>query len=355
MRRFYLSAIFLFLPLLLSACGGGKDEGGGRRAADKPAPKLTLERYDGGFFSIERPAGWEVLTAGECGTFAFLVRDPAEPLNRVFYFGQVGPVYLSAQQKQIDIQYMNMGGFPVAWHEMPVVEPFTPGVFLAAFHQIARTGVARGFMPACPRLDGVHIIASSPQPCPLPGGSTALIRALFSEEGRVGEGLFHLTTAPFMPFTGGPGGGNGYGTLFTGVTASKEAFPGMVESLVRCASSFTIDPSYVNNCMQMQQRAWAGVMKAGRTLSDASDIIMEGWESRNRSDDILAEKRSDAILGTERLYDPNTGDVYSFKNGFFDDYDIRREQYEMSDLQPLPESDHDLWTRAPLDGPQNIR
>ncbi|GAI04279.1 unnamed protein product, partial [marine sediment metagenome] len=74
---------------------------------------LKLKKFDGGFFSIEKPRGWEVVTAGSCADFAFLMYDPGEPLRQVFYFGEVGPVYMSEQQKQIDYQYMKMGGYPI--------------------------------------------------------------------------------------------------------------------------------------------------------------------------------------------------------------------------------------------------
>ncbi len=90
-------------------------------------------------------------------------------------------------------------------------------------------------------------------------------------------------------------------------------------------------------------------------ISEASDIIMDGWQNRNRSDDIVSEKRSDAILGRERLYNPETGDVYEFENGFYDKYNINRDRYEMNNLTPLPNDNYDLWMKAPLDGYRNIR
>ena len=71
--------------------------------------RLELEKYNGSFFSINKPRGWEIITAGMCADFAFLIRNPAKHLCQVFYFGEVGPVYINAQQKQIDRQYMNMG------------------------------------------------------------------------------------------------------------------------------------------------------------------------------------------------------------------------------------------------------
>jgi len=56
---------------------------------------------------------------------------------------------------------------------------------------------------------------------------------------------------------------------------------------------------------------------------------------------MTSSRRSDAILGNKRVYDPETGDVYEVENGFYDTYIINRDQYEMSNLQPLPD---DSWT-----------
>ncbi|MGB7062373.1 MAG: hypothetical protein WBF13_08495 [Candidatus Zixiibacteriota bacterium] len=325
-------------------------DGGERRGA-----KLKLESFDGGFFSIDKPEGWNVITAGACAGFAFLIRDPSEPLRQIFYFGEVGPVYLSEQQKQIDYQYMNMGGYPCTWIDMPVVNPLTPDNFLAQFHLVARSQVAQNFMPQCPRLENVKIISKVKQPSPVSGGSTGLVRALFTQGGSLGEGLFLVTVAPVLPFTGGPGGGLGYGFSIIGITAPKREFRNIENVLVKSVGSYTISQSYVNNCLAQQASTYAGILKAGKTLSETSDIIMQGWENRNRVDDILAEKTSDAILEKERLYDPNTGEVYEFENGFYDKYQLDQNKYEMNKLQPLPGDNHDLWMKPPLDGYRYLR
>jgi len=316
---------------------------------------LKLERFDGNFFSINKPKGWRVITAGACSEFVFLIRDPSEPLRQIFYFGEVGPVYMSEQQKQLDYQYVNMGGYSIAWIEMPVVSPLTPSNFLTQFHLIAQTQVAQRFVPQCPKLENLQIISAVPQQSLISGGSTELIRALFTEGGNLGEGLFLVTVAPFMPFTGGPGGDNAYGLLITGITAPKREFRDIESILVKSVKSFTVSQSYVNNCLRQQASTYAGILKAGKTLSEASDIIMQGWENRNKVHDIIAEKRSDAISGKERVYNPDTGEVYEFENGFYDNYKLNQNRYEMNNLQPLPKDNYDLWMKAPLDGYRHLR
>lgn len=317
--------------------------------------KLALEKYDGGFFSMQIPHGWQVATAGSCGDFAFVARDPSSPLRQIFFFGEVGPVYLVEEQRMLDLQYMQMGGYPIAYIEMPAVAPLTPENFLRQWHLIANTGVAQKFMPACPRLGELDVISVAPQPSPIQGGNSALVRALYREGGQVAEGLFYATVAPLMGYTGGPGGNTGWGFLITGITAPQREFAALQTPLVNCAESFTLSPDYVRNCLAQQQQTWKGVRDAGKLLGDASDILMEGWEKRNRSDDVMSHKRSDAILGRERLYNPDTGEVYEFDNGFYDKYNLDRGKFEMNNLQLLEGNDYNLWTTPPQDGPRNLR
>ena len=61
-------------------------------------------------------------------------------------------------------------------------------------------------------------------------------------------------------------------------------------------------------------------------------------------------RRFYAMLGKERLYDPGTGEVYEFQNGFYDQYRLNPEQYRNSQLQPLPDGDAALWGAPTLDG-----
>lgn len=55
-----------------------------------------------------------------------------------------------------------------------------------------------------------------------------------------------------------------------------------------------------------------------------TDGIMDSWEKRNKSYDIMSQKQSDAALGYERVYDTETNEVYKAYNGFTDDYSGKR-------------------------------
>lgn len=316
--------------------------------------ELTLETFNSGFFTVDKPMGWNVYPAGSCSTLAFLIRDDQEPLRQIFFFGEVGPIFMSEEQKQILYDYMSMGGYPAPYIEMPVVDPLTPQNFLEQFHLVAQTSIAQSFMPQVPSLENFQVISATPQPSFISGGQTELVRGLFMQDGKVAEGLFLVTVATITPSDIGPGGGLAYAFHFMGITSPKQEFRYTKNTLATSLQSFTLSQSYVDNCLRQQAETYAGLLKAGKTLSESSDIIMDGWESRNKVDDIISEKRSDAILGKERVYDPETGEVYEFETGFYDNYDINREAYEMNNLQLLPGNDWNLWMEPPMIGEQYL-
>lgn len=78
------------------------EEPGITQPSEKVKQEITLEKFNGEFFSIDKPERWDIFTAGACSEFAFLIRDDKEPLRQIFYFGSVGPVYTNEEQKQID-------------------------------------------------------------------------------------------------------------------------------------------------------------------------------------------------------------------------------------------------------------
>ncbi len=311
--------------------------------------QIQLENFDGGFFSIKKPAKWEVIQAGSCATFSFLLRDKDAPERQIFYFGEVGPLYLAEEQKTVDKQYMDMGGYPIIWYEMPVIDPLTPDNFLSQFHLVARTNTAKNFMKQMPELEDIEIISSNKAQSIIQG-DTRIIRALFARDGKLAEGQFYVTVAPLLPVSGSPGSGIGYAFSFIGISARKDEFKTMEGGLTESIGSFSLSQSYVNNCLAQQTQSTQRILKAGKTLSETSDIIISSWENRNRVDDIISEKRSDVILGNDRVYDPATKEVYEVPNGFYDDYNINREKFEMDNLQKLPDNDWNLWTSATQDG-----
>jgi len=83
-----------------------------------------------------------------------------------------------------------------------------------------------------------------------------------------------------------------------------------------------------------------------RTLSKAADSYNRAWFERQRVYDALSQKRSDATLGYDRLYDTTTGDVYRAELGFYDEYDTNRENYNNPTLELVPDNSYHLNEQA---------
>jgi hypothetical protein len=264
--------------------------------------------------------------------------------------GEVEPFYQSQKQKDIDINYVRTAGYNVGWTDMPVVSPLTPAEFFVKFEQIAKSKIGTKFMAQLPRLSGFKVLAQQSVPSQLKIGKTSLVTGYFVRSGVPCEGQFLATVAPYMAFMNGPGGGTGIAGHVVGIMAPVSEFAGLEDDLAACVDSFKFSADYVRAGVAQSKENFKGVMAAGQTLREASAIITDGWAARNKSLDIIAQKRSDGTLGYERVYDPATGDVYQTENGFFDRYDARRAQYDMDGLQPLPANDYALWTSTPHDG-----
>ena len=86
-----------------------------------------------------------------------------------------------------------------------------------------------------------------------------------------------------------------------------------------------------------EETTLAKTIQANAKIYDQmSDMIMDSWEKRNNSYDIISQKQSDATLGYERVYDTETGDIYKAYNGFTDDYSGER-------YKPITD---DMYTKA---------
>ena len=343
LRKFIIFLCIVFVFMAASDCFA------------ETAKQVKWQRYNGGFFTIEIPEGWEVVTAGSCATFSFIIRDPQNPIRRIFYFGEAGPVYLNEHQRQIDYQYMGMNGFPVQWINMPTVQPLTAENFFKQFYLMAQNQLVQNFMPGTPALNSFQVISSVPQRSSLMDADAKVIRALFKEFNIVGEGMFYTAAAPLLPYDGiSPGAGIGYGFCCTGVSSYKKDFKEWEAVLLKSLRSLQLDERYITQCRQMQDKMWNSISEINKIWDDISDIIQESWEYKNAVQDAAAEKWSDAMLGKERLYDPDTGEVYEFEAGFYDEYDLNRGKYKNSDLQPIPNDDYELWSRPTKNGAEAI-
>lgn len=95
-----------------------------------------------------------------------------------------------------------------------------------------------------------------------------------------------------------------------------------------------------NNRYQTSEST-GGINNSGSTSvnNDLSDAMMDSWNARNKSEDIMNQKQQDATLGYERVYDTETGDIYRADSGFM-------EQYDKMDGQRYASATDDMYTEG---------
>ena len=74
-------------------------------AEPTPEATYTLVDYDGGVFTMQLPQGWQIMTGGEYAGYSIRAWDPNDPDVQIFYYGELGPYFKSAEAKA---QYQSM-------------------------------------------------------------------------------------------------------------------------------------------------------------------------------------------------------------------------------------------------------
>lgn len=307
------------------------------------AERLTLQDYSvPGVLSIQKPEGWQFSRAGEYNTLGFLTYDENEPLSQVFLFGEIGIFYTSAEQKGIEQNYQANGGYSVPWIDMPVISPFDGQTFFENFQALLTSPIGNQFrapdnMPVPFGFDSITVISQEQVATPIQGLECYYVQAVLANDGQAAKALMMA-----CPYSDGFGHGSSY--FVAGMSAPMKEFNTVMPDLYTVLNSFAMDPSYVQAGVNTIQQNGEVFRQISETLSQTSDIITSGYEARNKTMDIIMEKKSDQILDVERIYDPETGEVYEVKNGFFEYYDIHRQDYPKPNLQQLPADDHKIWT-----------
>lgn len=323
--------------------------------AGQAAADLQLEQFDAGFFSILKPRGWQIYTTGSGVNFGFVMRDPNNPARQAFGFGQIGPVFADQSARQQFVELMAYGQVQTPVDDLPVIGPITPANLLMNIENLVRTRAVQQTFPQAPQLAGLRIVSSQPHQSPMNtyGGTSELLWANFTERGIPAEGFFMLSTStqPGMP-------GCGWGSMFYGITAPTGELAALQPVLQRCLDSGQFSQQYVSGQRQLQDQQFRASRNAARTYNEISDMQADSWNRYNRATDIASENFSDAIRGNERLWDPSTGQVYQFENGFYDShYDLNRDNYEMNNLQQLPwqDANYNQWMDVQLNGYEELR
>lgn len=355
-RKLFCILLCAVLLVLSASCsgGGGTNDGSTPSDTKKPAKtekdiKITqtaaksaeTEKYETADFTMTIPKGWKVTSGGTNIYHSIRVYDPEEPINQMFILLKADILLHSEAGKAAWQQNYNMGNTQAAlFTKAPVLQnPSTEGFFqifpqYVAFASAIEPSYA-GYV--FPTINNFAVTERFPSTSPLKSYSLGdeLLRATFSDGTKEGEGLFAASVADFGNFTITNGNVSGYqletvdGGYYmaynvVAITAVKDTFIEWEGLLTKCMSTLDYSDSFVSATNNASNEKVALSKQISANFNATMDGFMASWESRNKSQDIMSQKQSDAILGYERVYDTDTNEVYKATNGFSDSYDGSR-------------------------------
>ena len=349
----FLTLMLAGAMLLLAACGSRtviNDDGTkteqterGIRVTQTAAKAVQTETYETADFSVTIPKGWSVTAGGTNIYHSIRIYDPGEPRNQMFILLKADILLHSQAGKEAWQQNYALGNTQAAlFAQAPVLETTSTEGFFKIFPQY--TAFVSAVEPdyagyVFPQFAGFTVTDRYASTSGLKAVALGdeLLRATFTDGGKEGEGLFAASVVDFgsVPISGGNvinyqlqtvDGGYYMAYNIVAVTAAKDTFIEWESVLTACVKTLQYSDAFVSATNRASNEKVALAMQISQNFNQTMDGMMASWESRNRSQDIMSQKQSDATLGYERVYDTETGEIYRATNGFTDVYDGKRYQ-----------------------------
>ena len=310
--------ILMFVVILFSMTGCG-----GVKIRQIETKSLKYVEYNNGLVKLKVPEGWKVDVIGDYIHYTVKAYDPNNPTYQFFFNLKTEGYNKSEAAKAWQKKFYPNEIFA----KNPVISTKDTEGFYKIFNELGPLNNTSTFtFPTITDFTVVEKLGKG-----LVGGD--VLRATFKDQdGNDAEGLFsayvydvgpHYVSEDFLSakqvdiqYL------NVYDTIF--ITAPKDEFINWEEPLSIIASSLEFTDKFLSGFNSEQDAVMKNFQNVRNICNQITDGIIDSWEKRNASFDIMSQKQSDTTLGYERVYDTKTGEVYKAYNGFTDDYDGKR-------------------------------
>lgn len=284
---------------------------------------IKYTEFNNGLIKMKVPEGWKVDTIGDYIHYTVKAYDPEKPSYQFFFNLKTEGYNKSEDAKAFQQRYYPNSMFA----KTSVIATKDTEGFYKIFNDLGTLNNTSTF--TFPTLNDFTIVENLGTGL-LEGD---ILRATFKDlSGTEAEGLFtayvYDAGTYYVPENIISGKQidiyylNVYDTIF--VTAPKDEFIDWQDTLNTVASSLEFTDTFLNGFNSQQDAVMKNFQSVRNICNQISDGIMDSWEKRSTSYDIMSQKQSDATLGYERVYDTETNEVYKAYNGFTDDYDGKR-------------------------------
>ena len=297
--------------------------------------QLTLEDYSTDVFSMKKPTGWTVEGAGIGVFYAIRAYDPQNTNNQVFLMVKIQPLLKSDSAKSTWQNYYNLTGgnvqYKVFADAVVLNNPTTEGFYnkfgeITSYVNSIEPTLSSFKFPTFNNFTKQEEFDSTASMKSVALDSKVLRAAFKGDNGKDGEGLFLASVVDFGSGQYQAGVDMSYYMVYDimSVTSEKDKFIDYKDILLQTVNSINFTDSYVKTTIDNSNAQTQKALELSASIQRAFDSYMSAWENRSKSYDIMSQKQSDAMLGYERVYDTENGDIYKAYNGFTDDYDGER-------------------------------
>ena len=272
------------------------------------ASKIELEDYKTNEFSIKIPKGWKVDTLGDYIHYTIKVYNPDKPLYQFFFNMKTEGYNKSEDAKRWQQKYYPNNMFA----KTSVIATKDTLGFYKIFNDLGTLNNTAAF--TFPTLTDFTVSENLGKG--VFGGD--ILRATFKDtNGEEGEGIFTAyvyDVGTYYVYENIISGKqidiqylSVYDTIF--ITTPKDEFIDWEDTLNTICSSLSFTDTFINGFNNEQDAVMKNFQQIRAIGNEISDGIMDSWNKRNTSFDIMSQKQSDATLGYEKTEDITNTDA----------------------------------------------
>jgi hypothetical protein len=286
---------------------------------------IEYEEYNNGLVKLMIPKGWKVeIPPVDYIHYNFKVYNPEKP-DYMFFFGIKFEGYMKSERAR---KWQNRYYPSTTFAKLPAIDPQTTEQFYKVWNQTVDFSNKEEMKYEYFRhINNFEVIENLGKD--VLGGS--ILRAHFTNDnGDLNQGIFTATIKDVGGYKVSENITNIFGPqidvwpLFVYniiyMSAPDAEFINWQPILEKCLNTIEFSETFIDGFNKEEQSIMENFKANQRIYDEMSNMIMDSWEKRNNSYDIISQKQSDATLGYERVYDTETGEIYKAYNGFTDDY-----------------------------------
>lgn len=289
------------------------------------ASVIEYETYDNDLISLKIPRGWKVeVPLLDYIHYTFKVYNPNNPDYMMIFMMKLEGFNKSEAARNWQKKYYPNQVFA----KLPAINPQTTESFYKVWNETAEfvntNNVKFEYLPKLNEFSvienlGTNVIGGDILRATYKNSNNDLIQGLFTASVKdvgsyyVNSNIFNLFSKKIDVWSL-----NVYNVIL--MTAPDSEFNNWQSILDNCLSTLEFSDTFVNEFNKEESNILSTIQANQKVYNEMSDMIMDSWENRNNSYDIISQKQSDATLGYERVYDTKTGEIYKAYNGFTDDY-----------------------------------